>query len=289
MSFTVKENTPLAQYTSMRVGGNAKYLVFPTDIPGLSGAIRRFSELGERVVTVGNCSNIIFSDSGFDGAVIITAGVKGLALRSGVITAACGETLSSLARFAANNSRTGLEFCFGIPGTVGGGIYMNAGAYGGEMSQCVTECLVLDENLEEKTIPAGDLGFGYRKSAVAEKGYILLSASFSPSSGDREEIFARMDSLMSRRKASQPLEYPSCGSTFKRPEGHFAGALIEQCGLKGVAVGGAEVSEKHAGFIINKNNATASDVLALIKLVTDTVLEKTGVLLEPEVKIIGAE
>ncbi|MBO4276908.1 MAG: UDP-N-acetylmuramate dehydrogenase [Clostridia bacterium] len=289
MSFTVKENSPLAPLTWMRVGGNAKYLVFPRDTAGLAEALRRYTELGERVITVGNCSNIIFPDSGFDGAVIVTTGVKGIALRGGVINAACGETLSSLARFAANNSLAGLEFCYGIPGTVGGGIFMNAGAYGGELSQRVKECALLDENLQEITLSAEELDFGYRKSAVAEKGYTVLSAFFVCEKGDRKAIFAQMDELMSRRKASQPLEYPSCGSTFKRPAGHYAGALIEQCGLKGVSVGGAEVSQKHAGFIINKNNAAASDVLALIKLVTETVREQTGVTLEPEVRIIGAE
>lgn len=289
LSFTVKENSPLAPITGMRVGGKARYLVFPRDAAGLADAIRRYKERGEKVITVGNCSNIIFPDSGFDGAVIVTTCVKGIALRSGVVIAACGETLSSLARFAANNSLSGLEFCYGIPGTVGGGIFMNAGAYGGELSQRVKECRLLDEDLEEITLPVEALDFGYRRSAVADRGYTVLSASFECENGEREAIFRQMDALMARRKASQPLEYPSCGSTFKRPEGHYAGALIEQCGLKGVSVGGAEVSQKHAGFIINKNNATASDVLALIKLVTETVYAQTGVTLEPEVRIIGAE
>lgn len=286
MPYTVKENAPVAPYCTMRVGGNAKYIVTPDDINGLVSAVRHFAAGNEKYIVVGNCSNLIFPDSGFDGAVIITSGVKCLDLKNGVVTAACGETLSALARFARDNSLKGLEFCYGIPGTVGGGMYMNAGAYGGELSQRVVECLVLDESLDEKTLSVEELDFGYRKSKIAEKGYILLSASFKGEQGDKAEITASMETLMSRRKASQPLEYPSCGSTFKRPEGNFAGALIEQCGLKGASVGGAEVSEKHAGFIINKQGATAKDVLELIELVRSTVFEKTGVMLEPEVKII---
>ena len=290
MAYLIKENEPLAPYCSMRVGGNAKYIVLPDSISALGSALRDLAFKGERFIVVGNCSNLVFPDSGFDGAVVVTCGVRGVSCGAdGTLEAQCGETLSSLARCARDNSRSGLEFCHGIPGTVGGGAFMNAGAYGGEISQRLTECTVLDNNLEEKTVSAAELGFGYRKSAFADKGYVLLSAKFSTLPGDRNEIAAKMEDLMARRKKSQPLEYPSCGSAFKRPEGYYAGALIEQCGLKGMRVGGAEVSEKHAGFIINRGAATASDILELMRLVRDRVLKNTGVRLEPEIRFIDTE
>ena len=286
MSFSFNENISLAPYCSMKVGGNAKYLALPKNEAELTEAIVFFREKGERIIVVGNCSNLIFPDSGFDGAVIITTTMRGISIEDGIITAYCGETLSTLARFACENSLSGLEFCYGIPGTVGGGVYMNAGAYGGELSDRFISGVFLDENLNRTVITAEEMGFGYRQSRMNKENLILISASFSGIDGDKAQIKAKMDELMATRKAKQPLEFPNCGSAFKRPTGHFAGALIEQCGLKGYTIGGAQVSEKHAGFVINCGNATATDVLTLMKNVTDIVLEKTGVLLEPEIRVI---
>ena len=287
MNFTYTENAPLAPYCSMKVGGNAKYLVLPKGEEELISAILYFRRTGEKYIVVGNCSNLIFSDAGYDGAVIITSGIRGMSIENGVITAYCGETLSSLAKFACENSLTGLEFCYGIPGTIGGAVYMNAGAYGGEISQRFVSGRFLNESGDIVTIKLDGMDFGYRESRLNHENLIMLSASFTAEKGIAEEIRVIMDGLMAKRKSSQPLEFPSCGSAFKRPVGHFAGSLIEQCGLKGLTVGGAQVSEKHAGFIINRENATASDVIALLGLVSDTVFEKTGVRLEPEIRIIG--
>lgn len=286
MSFSFNENISLAPYCSMKVGGNAKYLALPKNEAELTEAIVFFREKGERIIVVGNCSNLVFPDQGFDGAVIITTAMRGISIEGGIITAYCGETLSTLARFACENSLSGLEFCYGIPGTIGGGVYMNAGAYGGELSDRFISGVFLDENLNRTVITAEEMGFGYRQSRMNKESLVLISASFSGIDGDKAQIKAKMDELMATRKAKQPLEFPSCGSAFKRPTGHFAGALIEQCGLKGYTIGGAQVSEKHAGFVINRGNATATDVLTLMKNVTDIVLEKTGVLLEPEIRVI---
>ena len=286
LTFVLNENIDLAPFCSMKASGNARYLVRPENESELISAIRFFKENGIRHIVVGNCSNLIFPDSCFDGGVIVTDKVKGVKCENGLITVACGETLSALATVACNESITGLEFCYGIPGTVGGGVFMNAGAYGGDISQVFVSGRFLTEGLEIITLTSAEMEFGYRKSVMNRKSIILLSATFCGQNGSKEDIRAKMDDLMSRRKASQPLNYPSCGSAFKRPEGYYAGALIEQCGLKGTSIGGAQVSEKHAGFIINTGNATAADVIDLLKYVSDTVFEKTGVRLEPEIRII---
>ena len=286
MSFFVNENASLATYSSMKAGGNAKYLVFPKSVTELVDAVGFYREQGEKIIVVGNCSNLIFPDEGFDGAVICTTSLRGVSVENKIITANCGETLSTLARFACENSLSGLEFCYGIPGTVGGGVYMNAGAYGGQLSDRFIDATFIDENLNTITLTLDEMEFGYRRSRMQSQNLVLLSARFSGVDGDKNEIKAKMDELMASRKAKQPLEFPSCGSAFKRPEGHFAGALIEQCGLKGYSIGGAQVSEKHAGFIINRNNATATDVIRLMESVKDIVLEKTGILLEPEIRVI---
>ncbi len=286
MDISINKNVNLAPYCSMKAGGNAKYLVLPKTIKELSDAVEYFKNINERYIVVGNCSNLLFPDSGFDGAVIITTSVRGIGLENGIISVNCGESLSSLAKFALDNSLSGLEFCYGIPGTVGGAVYMNAGAYGGEMSQRFLKGLFLNENGEIIEISNSEIGFGYRDSRLNKENLILLTAYFTAESGDKNIIKSKMDELMAKRKAGQPLEFPSCGSAFKRPEGHFAGALIEQCGLKGFSVGGAKVSEKHAGFIINYNNATATDVIDLLNAVADIVLKNTGVRLEPEIRII---
>ena len=286
MNFTFYEYADLAQYCSMKAGGKAKFLVLPKSAAELTEAVAHFKSAGEKYIVVGNCSNLLFPDGVYDGAVIITSGIRGISLENGVISASCGETLSTLARFASENSFTGLEFCYGIPGTVGGGVYMNAGAYGGELSQRFVSGVFIDENGKLITLSNEEMDFGYRKSRMNREGLVLLSASFVCELGDKEQIRAKMDELMAKRKASQPLEYPSCGSAFKRPAGYFAGALIEQCGLKGKTIGGAQVSVKHAGFIINIGNASATDVIMLLNYVSDKVFEETGVRLEPEIRVI---
>ncbi len=286
MELSINKNIDLAPYCSMKTGGEAKYFALPKTVSELSQIIEYFRSIGERYIVVGNCSNLLFKDSGFDGAVISTIGIRGISFENGVIKANCGESLSSLARFACDNSITGLEFCYGIPGTIGGGIYMNAGAYGSELSQCFVEGEFLDKFGNIISISAPDMGFGYRESILNKQELILLSAKFKGEAGDKVLIRQKMDELMAKRRSAQPLEYPSCGSAFKRPQGNFAGALIEQCGLKGYSIGGAKISEKHAGFIINFNNASSTDVTDLIDSVTEIVFKNTGVKLEPEIRII---
>ena len=286
MNFTYTENTPLAPYCSMKVGGCAKYLALPKTEEELISALKYFREKGEKYIVVGNCSNLIFTDDGYDGAVIATTDMKGISFENGIITALCGDTLSSLARNALDNSLTGLEFCYGIPGTVGGAVFMNAGAYGGEISEHFIRGRFLNANNEIIVLNGDELEFGYRKSRLMREELILISAEFKAERGEKEAIRATMDELMQKRKSKQPLEFPSCGSAFKRPEGYFAGALIEQCGLKGYSIGGARVSEKHAGFIINGGGATASDVINLLSHVSETVFKNTGVVLEPEIRVI---
>jgi UDP-N-acetylmuramate dehydrogenase len=285
-SFKLIENANLAPICSMKAGGNAKFLAEPKSETELLDALRFFKERGIKYIVVGKCSNLLFPDGTFEGAVILTEGIKGLSISEGIISAFCGETLSALATFACENSVSGFEFSHGIPGCIGGGVFMNAGAYGGEISQIFVSGRFINKNLEIITLSAEEMNFGYRKSVMADNELILVSASFTGENGSKEEILQKMNELMAKRRASQPLQYPSCGSAFKRPEGHFAGALIEQCGLKGKSIGGAQVSEKHAGFVINKGNATATDVIDLLNYVSETVFEQTGVRLEPEIRII---
>jgi len=286
MQLSIKENACIAPYCSMKAGGNAKYLCFP-EIPNeLKACIMLMREKDVKTLILGNASNTLFSDEGYDGAVIFTTRLNKVEVFGEKITAECGVPLSSLAMAAAKESLTGLEFSYGIPGTVGGAVYMNAGAYGGEIADCFSEGLFLTPDLQEVVLTRAEMGFSYRKSVLSQNGYILLNAAFALRKGDPDKIRAAMDNFMRLRREKQPLEYPSCGSAFKRPPNAYAGALIEQCGLKGYAIGGAQVSEKHAGFIINKDNAKANDIIKLIDYVSDTVFEKTGIRLEPEIRII---
>lgn len=286
MQLSMKENASIAPYCSMKAGGNAKYLCFPENPDELKACILRMREKDVKTLILGNASNTLFSDEGYDGAVIFTTRLNKVEVFGVRITAECGVPLSSLAAAAAKEALTGLEFSYGIPGTVGGGVFMNAGAYGGEISDCFAEGLFLTPDLKEVVLTRDEMGFSYRKSVLSENGYILLNATFALQKGDPDKIRAAMDNFMQLRKEKQPLEYPSCGSAFKRPPNAYAGALIEQCGLKGYTIGGAQVSEKHAGFIINKDNAKANDIIRLIDYVSDTVFEKTGIRLEPEIRII---
>ena len=258
----------------------------------MPGSEKRLVELvlavrGKRIknILVGNGSNIIFADEGFRGIVIKTTAINNCSLDGDVITAGNGVLLGSLANFACNNSLGGLEFAAGIPGTLGGAVSMNAGAYGGEMKDVVVETKFLNESGEIKTVKEHE--FGYRRSVFSNSDKVILESKLKLFAKDRQEIKNQMAELAAKRREKQPLELPSAGSTFKRPEGHFAGKLIEDAGLRGFAVGGAQVSKKHCGFIVNRGNATAADVLALISHCQKCVFDQFGVLLETEVKYMG--
>ncbi len=283
-------DVPLRDYTSFKIGGNADVIAFPDTAEKLISVKEYAKANGISVLVIGKGSNLLVSDSGFRGVVINTCKMDEIELvDETTISCQCGASLSRLCRFALENSLTGLEFAFGIPGTAGGAAYMNAGAYGGEMKDVLVSCGHISPDGKISSFSGDDLDLSYRHSIYSDSDYIILSLILRLQKGDKAEIKAKMDDLMSRRKDKQPLEFPSAGSTFKRPEGHFAGALIEQCGLKGYRSGGAQVSEKHAGFVVNVGGATASDVMNVINHCKKTVFDHTGVELEPEVKIIGQE
>ena len=288
-SVIVEKNVSLAKYTTMRVGGPADYFVEPRDEKTLICVLRAARECGVPLLLMGNGSNLLVRDGGFRGvAVRLGKGFSVISATESGLYAQSGALLSALARTAADESFTGLEFAQGIPGTVGGGVYMNAGAYGGELAQAVESVRAL-RGEEIVSIPGEEMAFGYRHSRAMEENLIVLGASFRLQKGDPAAIEAAMRDFAARRRDKQPLEYPSCGSFFKRPQGHFAGALIEQAGLKGTRVGGAQVSEKHAGFLINTGGASARDVLSLMALVQRTVETRFQVRLEPEVRIVGED
>ena len=281
------ENEPMAKHTSFRIGGPARRMAFPKTREQLVVLMGFLQDAGVKPLLIGNGTNLLVSDEGLDTVVIDTsAELSRLDLTGGgEITADAGVSLATLAVFAWKNGLKGLAFAHGIPGTLGGGIVMNAGAYGGELKDVVTEVTALYPDGVKVLTPA-QLDFSYRHSVFSAGEGIVLGAKLKLETGDKDAIKAEMDELMARRKASQPLELPSAGSTFKRPAGYFAGTLIEGCGLKGCRVGGAEVSPKHAGFVVNVGGATCADVLALIEKVRKTVYDAHGVMLEPEVKII---
>ena len=281
---------PMSRHTFFRIGGPAKRMAFPETEEQMAALLATADALGIKPLVIGNGSNLLISDAGLDRLVIDTsAAMNELTVEEGGrITAAAGVILARLADCACKESLTGLEFAHGIPGTVGGAVCMNAGAYGGEMSQVLESARVYIPGEGVKTLTLAELKLGYRESIfIDDPSLVVLSATVRLQSGEQEAIREQMRDLMARRKATQPLEYPSAGSTFKRPVGHFAGALIEGSGLKGFTVGGAQVSEKHAGFVINIGGATCDDVTELIRRVQEIVFEKTGVRLEPEVRIIG--
>ena len=285
----VLREEPMARHTSFRVGGPARRMAFPEKGEQLVLLLSMAWECGARPLVIGNGTNLLAPDSGLDRLVVETSCLSRLDMgeEPGSLLAESGVPLARLADFACRQGLTGLEFAHGIPGTVGGGVCMNAGAYGGELKQVVSGVSALFPEEGVKFLTGEELAFGYRRSFLTEHPEaVVVYAVFRLSAGDPEAIRETQRSLMARRKASQPLEWPSAGSTFQRPEGHFAGTLIEQCGLKGLGVGGAQVSEKHAGFLINRGGATCADIKELIRQVQEAVLEKTGVRLEPEVKIV---
>ena len=286
----VTEQASMAEATTFRIGGPADLLV---DIPNDSAAAAIIAVCNHEDIPymfIGNGSNLLVGDKGIRGAVLrLVEGEPVLQpeLGDGVIYAPAGMQLKRLCQFARDNSLTGLEFAFGIPGTVGGAVYMNAGAYDGEMSQVVTMAHCITPEGERGILPVAELELGYRHSALMEKGYIVAGVTLQLKSGDYDTIAAKMKDLMGRRRDKQPLEYPSAGSFFKRPTGYFAGALVEQMGLKGFRVGDAQVSEKHAGFVVNRGHATAAEMLELCRQVQEKVYEAHGVRLEPEVRFVG--
>ena len=284
----VSAEEPLSKYTSFRIGGPARRMAFPRNAEQLVLLLNFACEYGARPYVLGNGTNVLFPDEGVNRLVINTRDMADIQLLEGSrVRAGAGASLARTAVFACQQGLTGLEFAHGIPGSVGGGVCMNAGAYGGELAQVMESVTVLFPEEGVKTVPCADMAFGYRRSLLTEHpDAVALSAVFTLHPDDSAAIRSRMDDLMARRKASQPLEYPSAGSTFKRPEGHFAGRLIEGAGCKGLTIGGAQVSEKHAGFVINVGGATCADVLALMAEVQRRVMENSGVTLEPEVRIV---
>lgn len=288
-------NEPLKKHTTFRIGGAADLLVTPQSEEQLIKLFKYIKENCIRYVIIGNGSNLLFSDEGYRGIVVKIgselSSIEAIPCENGmIINAGAGTLLSKLALFACENSLTGLEFASGIPGNVGGAVLMNAGAYDGEISQVLVRSTYLDcENLSVCTKNFDEHDFSYRHSSYENDGYLILSASFLLKKGNKEDILSKMKDLNNRRITKQPLEFPSAGSTFKRPAGLFAGKLIEDANLKGYTVGGAKVSEKHCGFVINTGNATCEDVLGVIKYVQNTVFAKFGVELETEVKIIEAQ
>lgn len=287
----IRTNESMSAHTSFCVGGPVDIWCRPTSADQLVKAIKYAS--GSRIdrYIVGKGSNLIVCDGGIRGLVIETTGLDGLnIIDENVIEAECGISLANLAAYARDMGLSGLEFAHGIPGTLGGAVFMNAGAYGGEMRQCVTETDYFTPDGDLLTLRGEEHLFGYRTSFfVGKPDYVILRTRIRLTPGDRDEITAQMAELRRRRQESQPLRYPSAGSFFKRPPGYFAGKLISDCGLKGCAVGGAQVSEKHAGFIINTGEATCRDVLALMERVKKDVKKCFGVDLEPEVRIIGED
>jgi UDP-N-acetylmuramate dehydrogenase len=283
----LKKDEIMKNHTSFKIGGKADYFVNVGTANELKLVLAELKKLEIPYFVIGKGSNLLVSDKGIEGAVISLAGFEEISLCEDTITVGAGVSLARLCTYAFENNLSGLEFAYGIPGGVGGALYMNAGAYGGEMSQVVVSATALTKDGEIKEIDAKDMKLGYRTSIFKTNGDIILTVKCKLEKGNPDKIKAQMDDFLSRRKDKQPLEYPSAGSTFKRPQGHFAGALIEKNNLKGVSVGGAMVSEKHAGFVINYDNATANDVLALMQKIKDIVLEKDGVELEPEVIFVG--
>ena len=282
-----KEGEPLCAYTTFHIGGPAELMLFPSDGEMFRALIAFCTEQDVRFFVLGKGSNLLISDDGLHGAVICTERMQQCRRVSDLeMRCDAGAPLVKLCRMACEDGLRGLEFAYGVPGSVGGAVYMNAGAYGGEMRDVLQSVSAANTKGEITEMPADTLSLGYRSSVFQQQELFILSATVRLSPDAPDAIRGRMEDFLSRRKDKQPLNFPSAGSAFKRPEGHFAGALIEQCGLKGFAVGGAQVSEKHAGFIVNRGGATAQDVLNLIETIRNTVLRETGVLLEPEVKYI---
>lgn len=285
----IKIDVPMKKYTSFKVGGNADVLITPKKYEDVSKIIDLCKINNINYYIVGNGSNILVKDGGLRGVVINLSKLNKITINGEELTAQGGASLGDVSIKSRDESLTGLEFACGIPGTVGGAVAMNAGAYNGEISDVIDSVLVMDNDGQILRLSSEKLELGYRTSIILKQNYIVLEASFKLQKGEYDKIAGRISDLMRRRREKQPLEYPSAGSTFKRPEGHFAAKLIQDSGLKGTQIGGAQVSDKHSGFIINKEDATAKDILDLIHFVQKTVKNKFNVELEPEVRIWGED
>ena len=283
----LRVNELMSKHTTFRIGGPAALMALPKTAGEAKAAVKTARELEIEPFFLGNGSNLLVADEGYPGFIIkLTWDFDGIREVNRGLETGGAVLLSRLSNALVGRGLTGLEFAGGIPGSVGGAVTMNAGAYGGEMAQVLESVTFLDEAGEVCTLPVSECGFGYRKSIFSQRKCLILRARFRLEQGDGYAIKARMDELAAKRREKQPLEYPSAGSMFKRPPGHFAAALIDQCGLKGLTVGGAQVSEKHAGFVVNRGGATCGDVLALVDQVKEEVLRQTGVELEMEVKVL---
>ncbi len=282
------EQEPMARHTTFRIGGPADYFVELGSIEQIRAAIQVCREENLPWFVLGRGSNLLVSDKGYRGVILsIYKDFQKTEIQGETVTVQAGVLLTTLSGKVLDASLTGLEFASGIPGTIGGAVVMNAGAYGGEMKDIVRKVTVLDQDGEVRTLTCGEMQFGYRTSLAKKKGYIVLGAELTLKQGEKEKIRGEMQALKAKRIEKQPLEFPSAGSTFKRPEGYFAGKLIMDAGLRGAAVGGAQVSEKHCGFVVNTGNAPAADVRELMRQVQGKVQEQFGVHLEPEVRFLG--
>lgn len=282
------EQEPLRTHTTFRIGGPAAYYFIPEREEEIIEALDFAKEKGLSYYVIGKGSNMLFSDDGFDGVIIeIGKGLEKIEISDdGVVTAQAGVSLAYMASRLASKGLKGFAFAGGIPGTLGGGVAMNAGAYGGEIKDCIVSAKILTKEGERIVLDKEALQLSYRNSVILQKGYLVLEATFSFEKGNPAEIQEEIKELNKRRREKQPLEYPSAGSTFKRPEGYFAGKLIQDAGLKGFSVGDAQVSEKHSGFVINRGNATTQDILTLVQEVQEKVFQDFGVKLEMEVKVV---
>lgn len=282
-------NEWIHNHTYTQLGGKADYFVMPTSVAHVQAVVRLANREQVPFTLLGNGSNLIVRDGGIRGIVMNLKHMNRIDHDGETVIAESGARIIDTSYYALDHSLSGLEFACGIPGTVGGALYMNAGAYGGEIKDCLEHAVVIDRSGEIQKLRAEDLDLDYRTSNIPDNGYIVIEAHFSLKEADQTEIKALMDDLTERRESKQPLEYPSCGSVFKRPPGYFAGKLIQDSHLQGKGIGGAEVSTKHAGFIVNKNKASASEYISVIKMVQKEVEEKFGVRLEREVRIIGED
>lgn len=284
-----KSYEPMCRHTTFKIGGNADVFITVSDEHQLKTVLASAKQSNVPCFVLGRGSNLLVSDSGIEGAVISLEGFDTVEVQDETVTCGAGASLKKVCLAARDSSLSGLEFAYGIPGTVGGALYMNAGAYGGDISQAVKSAVVYDRDGNRSTLTAKQMNFGYRTSVFKNNGLIITSVELNLKRGDFNRIKTDMNEFLTKRREKQPLEYPSAGSTFKRPEGGFAGALIEKNRLKGASVGGARVSEKHAGFVINAGNASCRDVLELIKKIQNTVKQADGVDLEPEIIFVGRE
>ena len=287
LACVLKYNEPMSRHTSFRIGGNAEVMACPKNAQELSEVLKVAAQLGVKPVILGAGTNVLAPDEGMDGIVIcLKDTLDGMELVDDThLKVMAGVTMTRAAVFAANHGLSGMEFAHGIPGTVGGGVYMNAGAYGGEIKDIAESVEIMDFDGKSSVLSNEEMGFSYRHSILEERDAIVLSATFKLQKADIDVVKAKMKELQAKRSASQPLDLPSAGSAFKRPVGGYAAALIDQAGLKGYQVGGAAVSTKHAGFAVNMGGATAEDVKALLSQVSDIVFEQSGIRLEPEVRI----